>query len=265
MRTRISKFVRTGAGASLLVGGMGLAGALGIGLATSTTAGAATAPFNLTCGSLVTGNPNQIPVVKEMSVTGVVVTGTLTPTPTVNSGSHATLSGMTLPMTVPKTLAAAGAGDHLTVKIVANLTASNATPGTASVTFQKTVIIPPAHTIPTTGLVVTLPGTPSTTSYLAHAVHGTLVIGLDASTVTVGTTKLFMKLGSSTLGAAGFGCSNVAGTVASDAITVAPLSITTTSPLPGGKATHSYSTTLVAAGGTGVYTGRPLACRRGRT
>ena len=44
MRTRIFKAIRSGAGASLLVGGMGVAGAIGIALVTSTVSSASVAP-----------------------------------------------------------------------------------------------------------------------------------------------------------------------------------------------------------------------------
>jgi hypothetical protein len=287
LRTRLFKAVRGAAGISLLAGGMGVIGAVGFGLATgSTVAGATTPTFSLACGykagvaGVDTTATNAIPVIDELTATADV-TGTLAPSP-VTGGATVTLSGTTLPVTIPhKLLEATTPGTHVKVKVHITGVTSGATPTAYSLTGVATVTLRTVthvtYVTPTTGkpaaaptgtalnetgtfgatgdyskvgLKITVTLTPSPAAFTADPT-GTVSVGIAVSHATKKTaaSSLTITLAGTTVGT--FGCSNPAETITTDSITVAALAVTTTSPLPSGTVGVHYSDTLTAKGGTG--------------
>jgi hypothetical protein len=257
MGARLFTALKTAAGVSLLAGGLGLLGALGVGSAASVTAGATSPAFLIGC--------RTVPFLTKLTLKTTTIDGTLTPSPVVGGGT-ATMTGLMMHVVVRKSAVGPAANSTLTVNVHMGGTVTGGTPTSDAIDFKATVNVPTnvTTTVPATGLPVTAPGTLASPTLTADG-SGTLSLGADASTVTdvtktgkkvatvaKSTTTMRIELGTTTLGT--FACSSPAETIATDSITKSgPLAITTTS-LPSGKVGVAYTTTLTASGGTGIYT-----------
>ncbi len=241
MGRRLLRCVSATSAAVLLAGALGLVGAVGTGLVSgSPSASADTLAYTATC----TG----IPVVTELTLSGTVTDGTLTP-PVVTPGGTVTAGTLMLKIHVSKTLAGLIAGHKFGAKVTMGAAITGATPAAGSLTFTKSVTVPAANTIPSTGLAITAPGTLTPPTVTAGA-SGLITLGQDSSSPATYRTSITVTIAGSSLGP--YHCSNPAERIALTTVK-GPLSVTTTS-LPTAEVGTPYQGTLLAQGGITPYT-----------
>ncbi len=230
MVRRPRKFLTGSVAVLLAVVGSGVTGALGSGVVGPTaTAGASTPQFTLTC----TG----VPELTTLKLT-VTVTGVLTPNP-VTPGHAVSAATLMLHTHVSKTLAGFVAGGTLGITLDEPAAVTGGTPGSAELSFVRSVTVPEKTAIPATGISITAPGTLTPASLDAGS----------AGVVTLGqgtTAKLTISLNGSPVGP--FACTQPAEAIATATIAGTLVIVTTT--LPGGTVTQDYTTSLVGGGGT---------------
>jgi hypothetical protein len=216
-----------GAAVLSLAGIAGTAGIVGVGLGGSTPAGADTSGYTLTCNG--TGTWTSL---KTLVLSGVVTTGALPAS--VTAGSGFTLTGYGLKLSLPATgIFAAAAGATISGTYTTKVTATGATPATASTTL----------TVPSTTLPKPIPAGGAPLSASGSPVHFTASAtpgAISVSTSTSGTLTLTVV----GVGAVTLTCTNPATTIAS--VTGAAPSTKITGVLPNAAPVAGGTTTVIS-------------------
>ena len=240
MRSKRTFSVRAASlGGALALLGAGLAGTVGLVATTAVTttpAGADTAPFTATCVLKVAGST------VDESITGLVITGSLSPTaPT--AGAKFTLSNFAELFTLGS-LASDIKGDTLSGTVKASVTATGATPASQAVTF----------TIPSTVIGSNQPPIKAPGSAVSFT-NGT---GSPVPSVSTGTSSTLDLTISGGIGSVTGTCTTPASLIAA---APAPASVSAvlpnSAPLAGGNTVIIHGTSL--AGPTAVDFGTKAA------
>ncbi len=209
-------------GAAVALIGAGLAGSVGL-VASSTTAGADTPAFSASCNFMVAGSP-----VAE-TLTGLVITGSLSPTAPAPGGTF-TVSNLALLFSFGS-LSADIIGDTVSGTETTTLTATGATPASQAVTYTI-----PATTVVADQPPITAPGS---------AVSFTNGSGTPAAAIsTGGTTTVNINI-TGGIGAVTGSCTSTPQVVASAPTPAAVTAVLPNSaPVAGGNTVTIHGTSL---------------------